>query len=555
MSAFRSTTMNQILAPILTNAEKQSRSGRVNTLWVFLLGAVGLIVLLVVMLRQGAPVRDPGKQHLVLFCAAGMRVPVEEIATAYEAEYGVSVELHFDGSNTLLNQLQVNSFSDADLYLAADDFFTDKAVQKGLAAETIPIAHQSPVIAVRKDATKKINSLADLLQPGTSVALGNPDQTAIGETIRKQLQKVEIDGTNRWEQLEQQVRKDGVFKPTVNVIANDVKIGAVDAALLWDSTVMMPKYRDDLKAIPVPELNTDPNLISIAVLKSSTDPTAALKFARFVASRDRGLKTFEKYGTRPVEGDVWNESPEISFFCGAVNRRAIEQVIEDFQKREGVIVNTEYNGCGILTSQMKTIEDQSQDLGFPDVYMACDRYYLENVKDWFQEDVDVSDVELVIVVPKGSQKVSELKDLIKPGIRVAIGQPEQCTIGALTRKMLESVDLYQPLMKKQTTEGEIVVEKISSALLVPDVVTGHVDAAIAYITDVLPNTDDVDIVRIKSNKNVAVQPYSIAKTSDNKYLARRLFRHISESSEAFESAGFHFRLDTSSAPKSESDSL
>lgn len=547
--------MNQTLSPNSPNSAKHHRSGRVNTLWVLLFGATGVIVLLVILLRQGAPKRDPGKQHLIVFCAAGMRVPVEEIASAYEAEYGVTLELHFDGSNTLLNQLQVNSFSDADLYLAADEFFTNKAVEKGLAAETIPIAHQNPVIAVRKDATKKINSLADLLQPGVSIALGNPDQTAIGETIRKQLQKIEVDGTDRWKQLEQQVTEHGVFKPTVNVIANDVKIGAVDAAVLWDSTVMMPKYRDELKAIPIPELNTDPNLISIAVLESSTDPTAALKFARYVASRDRGLKTFEKYGTRPVEGDVWHETPEISFFCGAVNRRAIEQVIEEFQNREGVIVNTEYNGCGILTSQMKTIENQSQDLGFPDVYMACDRYYLENVKDWFQEDVDVSDVELVIVVPKGSGKVSDLKDLLKPGIRVAIGQPDQCTIGALTRKMLDSVDLYQQLMKKQTTDGEIVVEKISSALLVPDVVTGHVDAAIAYITDVLPNTDDVDIVRIKSSKNVAVQPYSIAKTSDNKYLGRRLFKHISESSAVFEAAGFNFRLATPSDSKPESNSL
>lgn len=42
--------------------------------------------------------------------------------------------------------------------------------------------------------------------------------------------------------------------------------------------------------------------------------------------------------------------------------------------------------------------------------MACDRYYLENVKDWFQEDVDVSDVEMVIAVPKGSKTVSVLAD-------------------------------------------------------------------------------------------------------------------------------------------------
>jgi molybdate transport system substrate-binding protein len=530
-----------------------SRSGRVNSLWIFLLGAVGLIVVLVLLLRQGSPQPEPGKKYLILYCAAGMRVPVEEISSAYEEQYQVHIEIQYAGSNSLLNQLQVNKYAEADLYLAADDYYTDKAVELGLAAETIPIAHQRPVIAVSKENPKQIKSLDDLLKPGVAVAVGNPEQAAIGKTIKKQLEKIQVDGTNRWVQLEEQVTREGVFKPTVNEIANDVKIGAVDAALVWDSTVTMPKYRNELEAIPVPELANDPNLISIAVLRSSTDPTAALKFARFLTARDQGLKTFEKYGTRPVEGDVWIESPEISFFCGAVNRRTVEQVIDDFQKREGVIVNTEYNGCGILTSQMKIIENQSIEMGFPDVYMACDRYYLDNVRDWFQDDVDVSDVELVIVVPKGDRKVSSLQDLLNPGIRVALGQPEQCTIGALTRRMLESDGLYQKLKEKQTVEGEVVVEKISSALLVPDVVAGHVDAAIVYISDALPNQDDIEIIRIESTDNLAVQPFSIAKTSDHKYLSRRLFQRISQAENEFEAAGFHFRLGNDQTPESDEE--
>ncbi|MBT5019601.1 MAG: molybdate ABC transporter substrate-binding protein [Planctomicrobium sp.] len=532
-----------------------SRSGRINTLWVFLAGACTLVVVLVLMLRTGPSRSDSGKKHLVMYCAAGLRIPVEEIATAYEEQYQVHIELQFAGSNTLLNQLQVNKFSEADLYLAADDFYTDKAVEIKLAAETIPIAHQRPVIAVLKENVKQIESLSDLLKPDVVVAVGNPDAAAIGKTIKKQLEKIKVDGTNRWAQLEQQVTKEGVFKPTVNEIANDVKIGAADAAIVWDSTVTMPKYRDKLIAIPVPELDSDPNLISIAILRSSTDPTASLKFARFLSARDQGLKTFEKYGTRPVEGDVWKNSPEISFFCGAVNRRAVEEIIDEFQEREGVIVHTKYNGCGVLTSEMKTIKNQSTEQGFPDVYMACDRYYLDNVRDWFQDDVDVSDVELVIAVPKGSTKVSSLEDLVKPGIRVSIGQPEQCTIGALTRRMFQSENLYEKLKEKQTADGEVVVEKISSALLVPDVVTGHVDAAVVYITDALPNMDKIDTVRVETTQNVAIQPFSIAKTSEHKYLSRRLFRRISESGKEFEAAGFHFRLGKPADPKPESDSL
>jgi ABC-type molybdate transport system substrate-binding protein len=191
---------------------------------------------------------------------------------------------------------------------------------------------------------------------------------------------------------------------------------------------------------------------------------------------------------------------------------------------------------------MQTIDGQRPEKGFPDVYMACDRYYLENVNQWFQDAVDVSDADIVIAVPKGSTKVKSLPDLIQPGIRVAVGEPSQCTIGALTRRLLVKEGLYDKLKEKQKQPGEVVVEKSSSALIVPDVVTGHVDAAIAYITDVQANLDTVDVLRIDSPLNLAIQPFSIAKTSDHKDLGRRLFRKISQSPAAFQKAGFHFRI-------------
>jgi molybdate transport system substrate-binding protein len=224
----------------------------------------------------------------------------------------------------------------------------------------------------------------------------------------------------------------------------------------------------------------------------------------------------------------------------------VEEIVKRFERREGVLVNTNYDGCGILTGKMKTIQGQSPDRGFPDVYMACDVYYLDNVRDWFQEAQHVSNVEIVLAVPKGSTKVRGLSDLVEPGIRVAIGQPEQCTIGALTRRLLVKEGLYEPLKAKQTQSDEVVVEKPSSALLVPDVVTGHVDVAVAYITDVLANEDGVDIIRIQSPLNLAIQPFSIARTSDHKYLDRRLFAKIASSPEAFEDVGFKFLLDAAS---------
>ncbi|NQV23607.1 MAG: molybdate ABC transporter substrate-binding protein [Rhodopirellula sp.] len=519
-----------------------NRSGRVNALWALLAGGIAVVGVSAFLLSMGGPGQAPEGQKLVMFCAAGIRVPVEAVAAEYEEKYGVHIELQYGGSQTLLSQIQVDKFGTSDLFLAADDFYTDKAHDDGLAKERLSLAYMRPVIAVAKDNPKNIQSIRDLLKNEVRVSLGSPEQAAIGRAVQKRLKIHKVDESDLWAKLEEHVTTAGVFKPTVNDVANDVLIGAVDAGIVWDSTVAMPKYADKLIGIPVDELDGDPNLISICVLTSSTQPTAALKFARYLSARDRGLPVFKKYGMRPVDGDIWVENPEITFYCGAINRRAVSQIIDEFSQREGVTVNTIYDGCGILTGRMKAIDGQNPELGFPDVYMACDRYYLDNVKEWFQDDANVSDAEIVIVVLKGSDQVKSLEDLLKPGIRVSIGQPEQCTIGALTRRMLTEQGLYEKLKEKQKAEGEVVVEKSSSALLIPDVISGHADVTVAYITDTIATRNDIDIIRIDSPLNVAIQPFSIARTSVHKHLVRRLFDRVAAAKDSFESAGFRFRL-------------
>lgn len=525
-----------------SNRDSHQRSGRVNALWALLAGGMAIVGVSAFLLSKGGPGHAPEGQTLVMFCAAGIRVPVEKVAVEYEEKYGVHIELQYGGSQTLLSQIKVDQHGTSDLFLAADDFYTDEAHEDGLAKETLSIAYMRPVIAVSKDNPKKIQAIRDLLKTDVRVSLGSPEQAAIGRAVQKRLKSHQVGDSDLWTNLEEHVTDVGVFKPTVNDVANDVLIGAVDAGIVWDSTVAMPKYAEKLIGVPVDELDGDPNLISICVLKSSQQPTAALKFARYLSARDRGLPVFKKYGMRPVDGDIWVENPEITFYCGAINRRAIAQIVDDFSTREGVSVNTIYDGCGILTGRMKTIDGQSPELGFPDVYMACDRYYLDNVKEWFQDDANVSDAEIVIVVPKGSDKVKTPADLIKPGIRVSIGQPEQCTIGALTRRLLTDQGLYEKLKEKQKSDGEVVVEKSSSALLIPDVVSGHADATVAYITDTIATRNDIDIIKIESPLNMAIQPFSIARTSVHKHLVRRLFTRVSESKDSFEKAGFHFRL-------------
>jgi ABC-type molybdate transport system substrate-binding protein len=116
-----------------------------------------------------------------------------------------------------------------------------------------------------------------------------------------------------------------------------------------------------------------------------------------------------------------------------------------------------------------------------------------------------------------------------------VGQPEQCTIGALTRTMLQKMNLYDAVM------SNAVMQTASSAMLIPTVTTKSVDATLAYNTDTLAESDKVDAVRIDSEYAKAIQPFGISRSSEFKYLGRRLKKRIIEEKDKFISAGFNVR--------------
>lgn len=517
-----------------------NRAGAVNSLYLF--AAVALIVMIalgVMLVRMDDPTPlSVDGDRLFFYCAAGLRGPAELVVADYEKDYGIKVDVQFSGSNTLLSQIE--AARTGDLFLSADDSYISLGQEKGLVQESFAVGAQRPVIAVRKGNPKNIQGIEDLLREDITTSMGNPDQAAVGKITRKMLTK-----SGQWEAVEKAITKTGVFKPTVPEVANDVKLEAVDAGIVWDTTLAL---YPELEAIRTPELDAGTAHVTLGVLSSSTQPTEALRFSRYLAARDKGLTRFREKGFQTVDGDKWVESPELTFYCGSVNRRAVEPTIKEFEEREGVKITTVYNGCGILTGQMRSILDQDQVLGFPDTYMACDVYYLDTVKELFQDAVNVSDTEVVIVVPKGNPKqIEKLSDLAKPGVRVTVGQPDQCTIGVLTRQLLEHEGLSDGILKN------VKNETMTSSLLVPSVISGAADATLAYATDTLAEADKLEVIRINSTAGKAIQPFSIARSSEQKHLSRRLYQAISRSKERFETAGFHWRLnDVTGIPGSES---
>jgi len=487
------------------------------------LGSAVAIAALVFLLVWTPSTRHQRDLHrpLVLYCAAGVNPPVAEVVKDYQDQLGVTVSVQYGGSGTLLSNLRVAQTGD--LYLAADASYIQIARTQGLIAETIPLAIQRPVIAAAKGNPKKIQSAQDLLREDVRVALGNPDAASIGKQTETALRKAGL-----WENLKQAVQSRGVFKPTVNDVANDVKIGTVDAGVVWDSTA---KQYPELEIVtPLTEDSGFVMEITVAVLRSSRQPTAALRFARYLSARDKGGKVFERHHYTVVEGDVWAEEPAFLLFSGGVNRPAIEDTLNAFEQREGCKLTRVYNGCGILVAQMKAGDR-------PDAYLACDVSFMGQVQDLFFEPVNISEMDILIAMPKGNpRRITSLRDLTQEGLKLGVGNPQQGALGALTERMLAGAGLLQGVManvRSQTPTADLLVNQLRA---------GGLDAVLVYESNISQVREYVDTVRVDLPGATAIQPFAIARGSQHKQLAQRLLHALTsaESQEKYKEAGFRW---------------
>ncbi len=488
-----------------------------RNLALILLFAAGALIYFATGLRQSG-----SKTQLMVFCAAGLKKPVEVIAAQYEKETGVAVSIQYGGTGTLLSQLRVAK--QGDLFLAADGGSLADAKKLEVIREVLALALQHPVIAVAKGNPKGITTLADLEKPEVRLALVVPEAASIGKVTKKLLDE-------KWETL---AKKAVVMKTTVTEVAADTELGAVDAALVWDSTV--PQFKK-LDIVKVPELSNHEEKASAAVLASAVSSVEALKFARYLAAPDKGGAEFQKQGFKPAGGDKWAAKPELVLYSGGINRPAIEKLVQDFATREGIDITTVFNGCGILCAAMKTMGDSSNPK-FPDVYYACDVCFVPPVAQHFPEAILLTESEIIIAVPKGNPKgVKTLADLAQPGLRVGLCNAEQSTLGFMTQGILRSMNLLESVSKNASSQvptGDFLVNQLR---------TGSLDAAVVYRTNIQQQAEHFEAIPLPADKARAVQPFSVRVDSPNQQLGRRLLAYLRAHKESFENAGFVWKGD------------
>ena len=454
------------------------------------------------------------EETLTVYCAAGILPPVEQAAERYEQEVGVKVRLESGNSGHLLGQIKLHRRGD--LYIPADDSFVERGRREGLLDESVDLAKMHLVLGVNPEHADEIRSLDDLFKPGVKYGLAAPDAGA-GKVTAEALQRAGV-----WDRVRRGAK---TIKLTVTDVAEDAKLGTLDAAFVWDATAR----QRGLSVVELPELEGAVVSVPAAVLTASKHPAAALRFARYLAAPDRGGQAFAENQYEVVGGDAWAVRPRIVLFAGTVNRPAIRDTLAAFERREGVDIVTVYQGCGSLQGQMRTGS-------IPDAYLACDISYEPPVPGMSPRPSVVSEMDLVIVTKPGNPKgIRTLADLARPGIKVEVSDPGVTSMGGVTRRLLAEAGLEDRVDKVVIgAPGDVLVSHVRTI--------NGLDAAIAYATNAMEAVEEnqVAIVPIDHPDAKAVQAFWKNERADYPQLVGRLLAALetAKSEQRYEAAGF-----------------
>lgn len=237
------------------------------------------------------------RKELILFSGAGIRPLAEEFIREFERREQVKILATYGGSAHILGQ--ISTTKRGDLFMPGEELYVDAAIERGLADNSTKqkVACFIPVILLRKGLSIPITNVRDLKKSGLRLGFGDERSCAVGQLTLLILKKNGVEM--------QEIAKSVVYKSaTVEELGIAVKMGTIDATIVWDTTARY--YTNDTTIVEIPLENNVLSVIPIVVLKFSQYPDIAKKFIEFVVS-DTGKEIIKRTGWSFVPSEKHSE--------------------------------------------------------------------------------------------------------------------------------------------------------------------------------------------------------------------------------------------------------
>ncbi|HOO42051.1 MAG TPA: molybdate ABC transporter substrate-binding protein [Syntrophales bacterium] len=148
---------------------------------------------------------------------------------------------------------------------------------------------------------------------------------------------------------------------------------------------------------------------------------------------------------------VYAAERKITAFCGTASELPMEEAAKVFERKTGIKVELNWGGSGAVLSQLKL--SRRGDLFIP----GSPDYMTKAIKEGLVDPKTVKIIAYLIPainVRKGNPlKIKGLADLARPGLRVAIGNPESVCVGLYGVEVLEKNGLLKAVEKNIVTHA------------------------------------------------------------------------------------------------------
>lgn len=214
---------------------------------------------------------------------------------------------------------------------------------------------------------------------------------------------------------------------------------------------------------------------------------------------------------------------EFFVFAGAASKPPAEEAARAFEKKTGIKVNITFGGSGFVLSQMTLA--RKGDIYFPG---SSDYMELAKKKDLVFPETERKIVYLVpaINVQKGNPKgIKGLHDLTRPGLRVAIANPEGVCVGLYAIEIVEKN--FKPgekaALRKNLVNYTESCEKTATAISLK-----AADAIIGWRVFQYWDPERIETVPLHKDEIVRIGyiPIAISKYTANRTLAQRFIDFI-----------------------------
>jgi molybdate transport system substrate-binding protein len=220
---------------------------------------------------------------LLVHAGAGIRPPLDELGLLFEQRTGTHVDFSYKGSGCLLADITFSK--QGDVYIPGELFYLEQARARGFIADSRVVAVMATALIVQRGDPQGITTLADLQRPGLRVGLADPEAVAIGRAADEALTRCGL--------LEAVHANKAMDALTVVELGIGVKLGHLDAAIVWDATAHL--FRDSTQQVPFPDACRVDSPVPAGVLSFSEHPQEAAQFVAFLAS-DEAAELFRAHG-------------------------------------------------------------------------------------------------------------------------------------------------------------------------------------------------------------------------------------------------------------------